>query len=303
MDDFILFSGTANPKLADAIAHELGIALGEAKVQHFPDGETTVQISESVRRKSVFVVQSTSPPVNDNLIELLAYADACRRAGAAEIVAIVPYFGYSRADKRHNRCEPISASMVADLMQAVGITQVITLDLHSPQIEGFFYRPVMTLSAVSTLVDAIAPHLSQGTIVISPDAGRVKMATRYALSLDTSVAVLHKHRESGTQTEVTRVVGEVRDRPCLLIDDMISTGGTIRNSVQALLDAGARPEMTVVVTHGLFTDGAREKLSHEAIKSIFVTDTIARECHENWSNLQVISVAPLLAEAVRKLMG
>lgn len=298
-NNIILFAGRANPGLAKAIAQDLNIPLGNCTAQQFPDGEVTVQLQESVRQKSVFIVQSTSPPVNDHLMELLAFADACRRAAARQITAIIPYFGYARADKRHGCHEPITASMVAEIMQTVGIDRVITLDLHAPQIEGFFRIPVDSLSAVSILGETLRDRLPADVVVVSPDTGRVSMATDYAQILDTSVVVVHKQRQSGTQTQVTRIVGEVRDRPCLIIDDMISTGGTIAKTVDALLDAGARPEMTVAVTHGLFIQDARQKLSHDSIQQILATDTISINA-ENWSQLQIVSVAPLIAQMIRK---
>lgn len=180
MNDFVLFGGTAHPELATSIAHVLGVRLGACQVERFPDGELSVQLLESVRGKEVFVVQPTSPPVNDHLVELLAWADVCRRSTAARVTAIVPYFGYARADKRNCRREPITASMVATLMQAAGIDHVLTLDLHTPQVEGFFRIPVNMLTAVPTLCDKLRERLPEGTVVLSPDAGRVRLATAYA---------------------------------------------------------------------------------------------------------------------------
>lgn len=300
MGNFILLTGTANPELANAIAQKLGVSLGACKVERFPDGEVGVELLESVRHQSVFIVQSTSPPVNDHLVELLAVVDACRRSAARYITAIVPYFGYARSDKRHGRREPINASMVATILQAVGVNHVITLDLHTAQIEGFFHIPVDTLTAVPTFCDALRDRLPPDVVVVSPDAGRVSMATQYAQRLNTSVIVLHKHRTSGTETEVTRVVGDVHDRPCLIIDDMISTGGTLAKSIDALMDAGARPEVTIAATHGLFVQEARTKLSHERIKGIFVTDSVSPN-QLDWAPLHIVSIASLFATAIRRL--
>lgn len=299
MDNFILFSGTANPGLAKAIAQELDVPLGASVTEQFPDGELVVRLLESVRQKAVFIVQSTSPPVNDRLVELMAFADACRRAAAERITAIVPYFGYARADKRHGRREPITASMVAEVLEAVGIDRVVTLDLHAPQIEGFFRIPVDGLTAVPTLGEALRDRLPQDVVVVSPDTGRVEMATQYAQRLGSSVVVLHKQRKSGTETEVTRIVGDVRDRACLIVDDMISTGGTLARSIEALLSAGARPDITIAATHGLFVAGARAKLSHESVRAIFVTDTVATQ-ETDWPQLQVVSIAPLIAKAIQR---
>jgi len=300
-DKVIIFSGTANPALAKSVASILDSPLGDCAISRFPDGEVSVRIDEPVRGREVFLIQPTSPPVNDNLVELLAMADACHRSSAGAITAIVPYFGYARSDKRHGRREPITASMIAVLMQAVGIRHVVMVDLHSSQIEGFFQTAVDNLTAVPTLCEFLRRRVPSGTVVISPDEGRVKMAIDYARRLDTSIAVLHKERKSGTETRVINVVGEVRDRPCLIIDDMISTGGTIAESIDALLAAGARPEITIAASHGLLLDGAKEKLSHAAIREVVVTDTIPI-FNKRWPQLQVVSVGPLIAAAIQCFM-
>jgi ribose-phosphate pyrophosphokinase len=300
-DDFVIFAGTANAELALSITRELGVRLGACEVEQFPDGETSVRLDEPVRGREVFIVQPTAPPVNDHLVELLAFADSCRRASAARITAIIPYFGYARSDKRDGRRVPVMASMLADLMQSVGITHVVTVDMHTPQLEGFFRIPVDSLTAVSRLADAVRGSLPDGTVVVSPDAGRMRMATRFAHLLKTSVVILHKRRESGTRTKMTHLVGEVRGRACLIIDDMISTGGTIAESIEALLGAGARPEITVAATHGLLLDNARRALSHESVRQVFVTDTIT-VMYQDWPQLKVISVAPLIAGAIRRFL-
>jgi ribose-phosphate pyrophosphokinase len=271
-------------------------------VHRFPDGETTVQLLETVRRKEVLLVQPTSPPVNDHLVELLAFIDTCHRSSAARITAIIPYFGYARADKRHGRREPVTASMVTMLLQAVGVDQVVTVDLHAPQIEGFFRVPVDNLTAVPPLCATLAEHLPPDTVIVSPDAGRVKMATRYAQHLNMPVAVLHKQRHNGTQTAVTHLVGDVEHHPCLIIDDMIATGGTLADSVNVLLDAGARPKMHIAATHGLLLEGARTNLTHEAISNVYVTDTMAQDRNRDWPHLHVVSIAPLIAEAIRRFL-
>jgi ribose-phosphate pyrophosphokinase len=301
MHEFLIFAGTANPPLAAEIAGELGVQVSPSEVKHFPDGELSVNLLEPVRRQEVFIVQPTSPPVNDNLIELLAFADACRRAAAYRVTAIVPYFGYGRADKRNDRAEPITASMVAHLLQSVGIDHVVLLDPHTPQLEGFFHSAVDSLTAVPTLCHALRSRLPADTIVVAPDAGRVKMATRYAHGLNTTVAVLHKQRRSSTETETTHLVGDVTGRACLIVDDMISTGGTITGGIEALLAAGARPEITVAATHGLFVSNARDRLAGAAIEEIVVSNTI-RQDDSMWSPLRVISIAPVIAATIERLM-
>jgi len=261
-----------------------------------------VRIDQSVRGREVFLVQPTSPPVDEHLIELLALADACRRASAARITAIVPYFGYARSDKRQGHREPIAASLVARLIQAVGVAHVVAVDLHTPQIEGFFQVPVDTLTAVPTLCEVLRSRLPSGAAVVAPDAGRVGMATRYAERLGAPLAVLHKRRESGTETTVTHLVGDVRGRACLIVDDIISTGGTIVESVAALRQAGAGPEILVAATHGLFVGAAHDNLDREGISGVFVTDTVAPAGGE-WPLRRIVTIAPLLAGALRRFMA
>ena len=301
-DAATIFAGTANPDLARGLARELGVRLGACEVERFPDGETSVRLDEPVRGREVFVVQPTSPPVNENLFELLAFADACRRASAARTTAVVPYFGYARADKRRGRRVPVTASVVADLLEAVGVAHVLTVDVHAPQVEGFFRIPVDSLTAVPALCEALGGSLPGGAVVVAPDAGRVSMAAEYAHRLKAPMAVLHKRREGGDKTVVTHLAGDVRGRACLIIDDMISTGGTIVGSVEALLGAGASDEIIVAATHGLLVAGAREKLARKGVRELFVTDTISVEAGDR-GGLRVVSVAPLLAAAVERSLS
>ena len=300
MAEYILFAGSGNPALARAVADAVGVELGRCTVERFPDGETSVQLLESVRGKDVYLLQPTCPPVNDNAMELLVFADACRRAAAARIHAVVPYFGYSRSDKRHGRREPITASMVSLLMHGAGIGHVVTMDLHTDQIEGFFPGPFDTLTAVPTLCAALRPELPPGSVVVAPDAGRVKLATEYAARLDLPLAVLHKRRDSGTETHVTHLVGEVEGCACLIIDDMISTGGTLVDSVGALREAGAAG-FRVAATHALLLRDALERLADAGVERVFVTDTVPPR-DDPRGILRVVSVAPLLASALRHLV-
>lgn len=302
MRDVTFFAGTANPDLAASIAAALDLRLGECAVDHFPDGETSVRLLEPVRRKDVFILQPIAPPVNERLVELLIFVDACRRASAGRITAIIPYLGYSRSDKRHGRREAITASMVAGLFKAVGVDHVLTVDLHAAQIEGFFHIPVDNLTAVPILCEELHGKLPDGTVVVAPDAGAVRIAGEYAHRFNTPVVVLHKRRESGTATRVTHLVGEVRDRACLIVDDMISTGGTIGESIDVLLKAGARPDITIAATHGLFVEDARQKLSVPGVRRVFVTNTVSVG-HADWPQLHVVSIAPLIAAALNRLVG
>jgi ribose-phosphate pyrophosphokinase len=242
-NEFLVFAGTGNEPLAATIAHELKLRLAPCQVERFPDGEVAVRLLAPVRRKEIFIVQPTSPPVNENLVELLALVDACRRSCAARITAVVPYFGYTRSDNRHDRREPIMASLVAACLQCTGMDHLITLDLHAPPIEGFFHVPVDSLSAVPALWEALGNRLAAGTVIVAPDAGAVKMAGRTARHFGAPIAVLHTERQTGAETTVHYITGDVRDRPCLIVDDMIATEGTMAATVEALLEAGARPEI------------------------------------------------------------
>lgn len=297
--EFVVFSGTANPQLGRAVANSLGVRLGRSEVERFPDGEVSVRLDESVRRKEVFIVQPTSPPVDASLVELLCFADAARRAAADRVTAVIPYFGYARADRRDARREPITARMIGDVLQAVGVDHVVTVDLHTPQIEGFFRIPVDSLTAMPILADAVRPRLGPSAIVAAPDAGRATLAARYAERLGLPLVVVHKQRESSTRTRVTRIVGDVEDRHCLIIDDMISTGATLAGTIDALLDAGAAPHIHLAATHALLLPGARQLLERESVDELVVTDTVAlRGEHRDWRGLRLVSCAPLLAAAL-----
>lgn len=300
MSDYILFAGSGNPALARAVADALGVPLGHCAIERFPDGETSVRVLESVRGKDVYLLQPTCPPVNDNAMELLVFADACRRAAAGRIHAIVPYYGYARSDKRHLRREAITASLMSLLMRQAGIDHVVTLDLHTDQIEGFFPGPFDTLTAVPTLCAALKPELPARAVVVAPDAGRVKLATQYAARLDVPLAVLHKRRDSGTETHVTHLVGEVEGCACVIIDDMIATGGTLVESIVALRDAGAA-SFRVAATHALLMRNALDRLADAGVDRVFVTDSVPPR-QDARGILRVVSVAPLLASALRHLV-
>ncbi len=300
MTHFSLFRGTANPDLSIEIARILDHSLSPSQTEVFPDGEVSVRLDEAVRGHPVFIVQSTAPPVTENLFELLLFVDACRRAASGHVTAVVPYFGYARADRRHGRRESIAASMVARLCQAVGLSHLVTVDLHTTQIEGFFHLPVEHLTAVPTLCDELKGRLAPETVVVSPDEGRLEMAGKYAQRLGLSVAVVHKQRISGVETRVVKIAGDVQDRPCLIIDDMITTGDTIANAMDALIKEGARPEFHVAATHGVLLKGARARLTRPGLREIFITDSVAPHI-ANWPELKVVSIAPLLAGAIHRL--
>ncbi|KGQ22280.1 ribose-phosphate diphosphokinase [Thermus filiformis] len=291
-----IFSGNAHPDLAGRVAAALGLPLGQALVERFPDGEVRVRLLESVRGDDVYLVQPTSPPVNDHLMELLLLADAARRSSAARINAVIPYFGYARQDKQTQGREPISAKLVANLLEAVGVDRVIAIDLHAPQIQGFFDIPVDHLSAVRLFARYLRERgLDQEAVVVSPDAGRAEEARRLSERLGLPFAMLAKRRTGPRETQVTYVIGDVEGKRPLVIDDIVSTGGTIRRGVEALLEAGARPEVVVLATHPVLVAGARENLAHPAIREVVFTDTIPlRE-----GGYTVLSTAELLAQAIR----
>jgi ribose-phosphate pyrophosphokinase len=296
-----IFSGSANPRLAEVIARNLEMSLGRVVLQRFPDGELHVEIQESVRGHDVYLIQPTSPPVEAHLLELLFLADACRRAGAAHLTAVIPYFGYARQDRRASGREPVSARLVADLLQSSGLQRVVAVDLHTTAVEGFFHIPVEHLSAVPLLAEAVRPLLPPNAVVVSPDLGAVKLAERYARFWQLPLAIVHKTRLSGEEVRVQRIVGDVRDRVPVVVDDMVSTGGTIQAAIQALLAAGCVSEnLTVIASHGLFVGPAQERLGAVPIQRIFVTDSVARPASEPLS-LQVVSLGPLLAEAITRL--
>lgn len=296
-----ILSGSANLSLAEAIADQLGLRLGSRVLQRFPDGELHVEIQETVRGHDVYLIQPTSPPVAAHLLELLLLADACRRAGAAFLTAVVPYFGYARQDRRASGRAPVAARLIADLLQSSGLHRVVAVDLHTTALEGFFSIPLEHLSAASLLAEAVRLKVPPNAVIVAPDLGAVKLAERYASLLHLPLAIIHKTRLSGEEVRVQRIVGDVRGRTPVVVDDMISTGGTIQAAIQALLAAGCvSAELTVVASHGLFVGPAEERLHAVPIHRLLVTDSVARPAREPFP-LHLTSLGPLLAEAIRRL--
>jgi ribose-phosphate pyrophosphokinase len=296
----MLFTGSANPALAAEVGRRLGTPLAGAVLDRFPDGELHVELRESVRGRRVFLLQPTSPPVERHLLELLLLADACRRAGARERIAVIPYFGYARQDRRAAGRTPIGARLVADLLEVSGVDGVVVLDLHSRAAEGFFAMPAEHLSAVPLLADRMRPAVGQDAIVVAPDLGAVRLANRYGQILGCPVATIYKQRVSGHEVKVQQVVGDVRDRRPFIVDDMISTGGTVAAAVRALLAAGCRPDVTVVATHGVFTERAADVLRELPIGRLLTTDSVAPG-RSLALPVDVVSVAPPLAEVIARL--
>jgi ribose-phosphate pyrophosphokinase len=299
---FHVFSGTANVALAAAVAARLGVRLGDRLLEHFPDGEMQVQVRENVRGDDVYVVQPTGPPVGEHLLELLLLADACRRAGAERTTAVIPYFGYARQDRRTHAGEPLSARLIAELIEAGGFTRVVAIDLHTPSMEGCFAVPLEHLSAVDILAETIRPAVGEEAVIVSPDLGAVKLAERYAALLRLPVATVHKTRMSGTEVSVRGLVGDVRGRLPIVIDDMISTGGTVAAAIGAVLDAGAAANVTVVVSHALLVGPAAERLARLPIRRLVATDSVSLGTPTGVP-LERVSLAPLLADAIVRLHG
>jgi len=298
--ELFLFSGSANQDLSQRVAGLLGVALGDRLVERFADGELHVEVRDSVRGGDVFLIQPTAPPVDDHLMELLLLADACYRAGAHRLIVVIPYFGYARQDRRTTGRESVGARVVANLIGTTMIERVVAVDLHSAAIEGMLSVPLEHLSAVLLLAEAARGDDHAGGVVVAPDLGATKLAEQYATLLDLPVAVVHKTRLSGDSVMVQRITGEVRDRTPIIVDDIISTAGTIEAAVSALLQAGARPGVTVIATHGLLVGPALERLARLPLRRLIVTDSVRPPeplpvAHE------VVSLAPLLAKAIERL--
>lgn len=297
-----LFSGNANRPLAEAIARELGIELGRATVCQFQDGETKVRMEENVRGADVYVVQPTCCPVNHNLMELLIMMDALRRASAYRITAVIPYFGYAKQEKKTAGREPISAKLVANLITTAGANRVLTLDLHTPAIEGFFDIPVDHLRAIPLLADHFRAMALEDVVVVSPDAGGVARANDFRMRLGHGVdlAIVFKHRPSPEVAEVLEVVGDVAGKTAIILDDMIQSGGTLVEAVRALKSRGAARVLAAAV-HPVLAPGAVERLLRAPVDQFVFTDTIPFPQKTISDRFVVLSVAPLLAEAIRRI--
>jgi ribose-phosphate pyrophosphokinase len=294
----VIFSGRANPALAQDIAGELGTPCGACSITDFPDGEIRVELEEPVGNADVYLIQSTSPPAADHLLELLLLADACRRAGAVRTTAVIPYFGYARQDRRPGKMEPIGARLAADLL-STRIDRVVTVDLHTPAVEGFFSGPVEHLSAVPLLAETLGHDLDEEAILVAPDLGAVKLAQQYGDRLGLPVACIHKIRHSGEKVSVRRVIGSVKGRRPIIVDDMISTGGTMVSAVKALLEEGCRPEITVAASHGLFVGEASKDLGELPVRRILTTDSVL--CPIVHLSLETVSLKYVIAKVIDRL--
>jgi ribose-phosphate pyrophosphokinase len=296
-----ILAGTANLALAEAIARKTGVPLSQRIVERFPDGELHIELQESVRGHDVYLIQPTCPPVDEHLLELLFTADACRRAGAIHLTAVIPYFGYARQDRRSHGREPLSARLVADLIQASGLRRVVAADFHSQAVESAFGIPVEQVSAVPILAEAVRSSVHGDAVIVSPDLGAVKMTERYAKLLNLPVAIIHKTRLSGEDVSVQRIIGDVHDKEVLVIDDMITTGATIEKAIVALLEAGCSPtHVKVIATHALLVGLAAKRLGKLPIEMIYVSDSVPTP-EQFPVPIHVASLASLLAETIQRL--
>ncbi|MBE3599541.1 MAG: ribose-phosphate pyrophosphokinase [Limnochordaceae bacterium] len=294
-----IFSGNANPQLARDVAACLGVDLGAARVGRFRDGEVNVRILESVRGAHVFIIQSTFAPA-ENVMELLIMIDAMKRASAAEVAAVVPYYGYARQDRKMQARDPISAKLLANLLAAAGADRVLTIDLHAGQIQGFFDIPVDNLKALPILADYFASLHLPSPVVVAPDVGGVVRARELAERLGCGLAICDKRRPEPNVAEVMHVIGDVAGHTAILVDDIIDTGGTLAQAATALVEEGARA-VYGCATHGIFSPGAFERMAAAPIVEVVITDTIPLPARVAFDRLRVLSVAPLLAEAIRSI--
>jgi ribose-phosphate pyrophosphokinase len=300
MHSLVVFAGNSNPQLAREICRHIGIKLGEAQVKTFSDGEIQVEISENVRGKDVFVLQSTCAPVNDHLMELLMMIDAFKRSSAQRITAVIPYYGYARQDKKVAPRVPISAKLVADLLTVAGARRVITMDLHAGQIQGFFDIPVDNLFAAPVLLEHIKKNFRNDTVIVSPDAGGVERARAFAKRLHTQLAIIDKRRPAPNKAEAMHVVGDVKGKTAIILDDMVDTAGTLTEAATALKAQGAM-EIHACCAHAVLSGPAVDRITESEIKTLVVTNTNPlSETAKRCDKIQVGSVSKLLAEAIHR---
>jgi ribose-phosphate pyrophosphokinase len=297
-----IFSGTSNPDLTKAIAASLELPIGKAEITRFSDGEVFARIQENVRGVDVYLVQSTCTPVNDHLVELLVFCDALKRASAGSITAVIPYYGYGRQDRKSAPRTPITAKLIADLLTTAGISRVVAIDLHAGQIQGFFNVPFDHLFANKVFLDYLRPKFAQELpVLVSPDAGGVERTRAYAKRMDADLAIIDKRREKANVSEVMNIIGDIRDRDCIIVDDMIDTAGTLCNAAKALKDHGAR-RVFAAATHAVLSGPAVERILASPLEEVVVTDTIPLQPAAIESGkFKVLSVGRLLGEAIKRI--
>lgn len=299
-----IFAGNANTQLAKEIAELVGVPLGNAVVGCFSDGEISINICEVVRGSDVYIIQSTSEPVNDNLMELLIMIDAVKRASAGRVTAVMPYFGYARQDRKAKARDPISAKLIANIITTAGADRILTMDLHAPQLQGFFDIPVDHLLGAELLARHAKKVLNNldDLVVVSPDIGSVTRCRKFAESLDVPLAIIDKRRPKANVCEVMNIIGDVKDKRIILIDDIIDTGGTIISAAKALMDFGAK-EIYAGCIHAVLSGPAVERINNSPIKEMFVLNTISLPEHKRIPKISAISVAPVFAEAIKRIYG
>ena len=301
--DIKIFTGNANPKLAADICKIIGTKLGESEVKSFADGEASVSLYETVRGSDVFLIQSTCKPVNDNLMELLIMVDACRRASAGRITAVMPYFGYARQDRKAKSRDPISAKLVANMLVAAGVDRVLTMDLHANQIQGFFDIPVDNLFGNPIFVDYYAKKFGahcEDMVVVSPDVGSVARARTFAQKLHMNLAIVDKRRQKANQCEVMNVIGDVKDKKCILFDDMVDTAGSLCNAAKAIVEIGGATEVYACATHGVLSGPANERIANSCIKELTFLNTIP-PLEGACSKIKYLDVSPIFADAIQRI--
>ena len=304
-----VFCGNSNPKFAQTICKELGIEMGEATVKHFADGEASVSLEETVRGSDVFLVQSTCKPVNDHLMELLVMIDACRRASAGRITAVIPYFGYARQDRKAKSRDPISAKLVANMLTAAGADRILTMDLHAAQIQGFFDIPLDHLLGNVTFVDYYMKKFPEDQfnheefVVVSPDVGSVGRARAFAAKVHMGLAIVDKRRPKANVSEVMNIIGDVKDKTCILYDDMVDTAGSLCNAAKALVEIGGAKEVYACATHGVLSGPAYERLEASPIKEMLFLNTIPEKENTPSGKCKFLDVAPVFARAIEHIHG
>lgn len=301
MDKLAIFCGNAHPQLAKDICKELKVSLGGALVGHFSEGEIRVKINDNVRGKDVFIIQPTCPPANDNLMELLILIDALKRASAARITAVIPYYGYARQDRKDQPRVPITAKLVANLLTISGANRVLTMDLHAGQIQGFFDIPLDHLFAVNIFVDYFKHKKIESLVIVSPDVGGIKMARAYAKRLNAGLAIVDKRRIDPDKTEAMHILGQVKGKDAVIVDDLIATGSSLLEAVEALKAAGSK-EVYAAVSHGVLSGDALKRIdSCKSLKELVITDSIPLSNNKKHPKIKVLSIAPLLAEAIKRI--
>jgi len=296
--ELFVFSGTAHPKLATEIADSLGITLGEIKIERFPDGEISVQYMQNIRGGDLFIIQPTCYPPNENIMELLIMLDAAKRASAGRITAVIPYYGYARQDRKDKPRVPITSKMVADILTAAGANRILALDLHAQQIMGFFNIPVDHLHSAPVMFPYLREKIGENAVIVAPDSGSVKIAHAYSRALNSGFAVIAKRRTDAMSVESSHLVGDVKDRICVMIDDLTSTTGTLVAGEVLLRKEGAK-KVIAVISHCLINEQGAERLMNSGIEELITTDSVPLRV--NCSKIKVFGIAPLLAEAIKRI--